>query len=432
MPAKALIIAAPRSGSGKTAITLGVARALAERGRAVAPAKTGPDYIDPAFLAAAAGSPAINLDPWAMPPAMLRGLAKAHGKGHDLVLIEGVMGLFDGAISGGGSTADLAATLALPVILVIDCERQAQSVGALARGFATWREDVRVAGVVLNKVASDRHETMLRAAIGETGLPVLGVIPRRADLELPARHLGLVLPGDIEGIEDYLARAGAVAETHINFELLDAIAEPLDGSGTMQALPPLGQTIAVAHDAAFAFAYPHILSGWHEAGASIRLFSPLADEPVPGDADAIFLPGGYPELHAETLGHAKKFTPSLRAAKDSGALIYGECGGFMVLGETLADRDGKVHPMSGLLPVHSRIDRPKRVLGYRRLTHASPLPWPERLNGHEFHYSSAGPSGLPVLFEARDAAGEALAPMGVQSGRVMGSYAHVIAGETFR
>lgn len=429
MPAKALIIAAPRSGSGKTAITLGMARALAERGRAVAPAKTGPDYIDPAFLAAAAGSPAINLDPWAMPHAMLRGLAKAHGKGHDLVLIEGVMGLFDGAISGGGSTADLAATLDLPVILVIDCERQAQSVGALARGFATWREDVRVAGVILNKVASERHETMLRAAIGETGLPVLGAIPRRTDLELPSRHLGLVLPGDIEGIEDYLARAGAVAETHINFELLGAIAEPLDGSGTVRALPPLGQTIAVAHDAAFAFAYPHILSGWHEAGASIRIFSPLADEPVPGDADAVFLPGGYPELHAETLGRAKKFTHSLRAAKESGALIYGECGGFMVLGDTLADREGKVHPMTGLLPFHSRIDRPKRVLGYRQLTHASPLPWPERLNGHEFHYSSAGPSDLPVLFKATDAAGEALAPMGARSGRVMGSYAHVICGE---
>lgn len=431
MPPKALIIAAPRSGSGKTAITLGMARALTNRGVAVAPAKTGPDYIDPAFLAAAAGSPAINLDPWAMPPKTLNALASGHGEGHDLLLIEGVMGLFDGAISGGGSTADLAAMLGLPVILVIDCESQAQSVGALVKGFATWREDVRVAGVILNKIASDRHETMLRDAIRHTQLPVLGAIPRRADLELPSRHLGLVLPGDLEGIDDHLDRAGAVAETHIDFTLLDAIAEPLAIGGTASGLPPLGQTIAVARDAAFAFVYPHMLSGWHRAGAAVRLFSPLADEPVPVDADAVFLPGGYPELHAQALSHATIFAASLKAARDRDALIYGECGGFMVLGETLTDREGNFHAMTGLLPVHSRIDRPRRVLGYRKLAHGSPLPWPERLNGHEFHYSSAEPASLLPLFEATDAAGEPLPPMGARAGRVMGSYAHVIAvGET--
>ncbi len=428
MPAKAVIIAAPRSGSGKTAITLGIARALAGRGVSVAPAKTGPDYIDPAFLAAAAGSPAINLDPWAMSPAMLNGLAQDHGADHDILLIEGVMGLFDGAVSGGGSTADLSATLGLPVILVIDCQSQAQSVAALAHGFASWREDVRVAGVILNRIASDRHEAMLRDAMRATGLAVLGAIPRRSDLELPSRHLGLVLPGDIEGIDDYLARAGAIAETHIDFNLLDAIAEPLQSTGETADLPPLGQTIAVARDAAFAFVYPHILSGWHRAGAQIRLFSPLADEAVPADADAVFLPGGYPELHAAKLSAAQTFVKSLAVARDRGALIYGECGGYMVMGETLTDREGKTHAMTGLLPVRSRIDRPRRMLGYRQLSHASPLPWPGHLNGHEFHYSSASPTNLRPLFEARDAADGLLAPMGVQVGRVMGSYAHVICG----
>ncbi|WP_196259374.1 cobyrinate a,c-diamide synthase [Pelagibacterium limicola] len=428
MPAKGLIVAAPRSGSGKTAITLGLARALAVRGRAVAPAKTGPDYIDPAFLAAAAGSPAINLDPWAMPPAMLRALASGHGEGHDLVLIEGVMGLFDGAISGVGSTADLAATLDLPVILVVDCERQAQSVGALVKGFATWRENIVIAGVILNKVASERHEIMLRDAVHQTGLPVVGAIPRRADLELPSRHLGLVLPGDIAGIDDYLARAGAVIETHVDLNLIAAIAAPLAVGPKAKPLPPLGQTIAVAFDAAFAFAYPHLLSAWHEAGATLKLFSPLADEPVPGDVDAVFLPGGYPELHAATLSGAGAFVTSLKQAGDREALIYGECGGFMVLGETLTDLQSVTYPMAGLLPVHTRIDRPKRTLGYRRLSHISPLPWPERLNGHEFHYSTALPTNLPPLFEATDAAGEPLPPMGVRLGRVMGSYAHVICG----
>lgn len=425
--AKALIVAAPRSGSGKTAMTLGIARALANRGVAVAPAKTGPDYIDPAFLAAAAGSPAINLDPWAMSAASLRSLASGHAEGHDLLLIEGVMGLFDGAVSGGGSTADLAALLDVLVILVIDCQSQAQSVGALVKGFATWREDVRVAGVILNKVASDRHEAMLRDAVNRAGLPVLGAIPRRADLELPSRHLGLVLPGDLEEIDDYLDRAGAVAGTHINFALLDAIAEPIATGGALADLPPLGQTIAVARDAAFAFIYPHMLSAWHRAGAAIRFFSPLADEPVPADAGAVFLPGGYPELHAQTISQARTFAASLQAARDRGTLIYGECGGYMVLGETLTDKAGTRHAMTGLLPVHSSIDRPRRVLGYRKLTHASPLPWPARLNGHEFHYSSAAPAHLPPLFAATDAADAPLAAMGAQSGRVMGSYAHVIA-----
>lgn len=426
--AKAIIIGAPKSGSGKTAMTLGISRALVKQGVAVAPAKTGPDYIDPAFLAAAAGSPSINLDPWAMSPDMLRALANGHGEGHDLVLIEGVMGLFDGAISGGGSTAYLAATLNLPVVLVIDCQSQAQSVGALINGFATWREDVRVAGVILNKVASDRHETMLRDAVRQTGLSVLGAVPRRSDLELPSRHLGLVLPGDVDGVDEFLARAGAVVETHINLKLLDAIAEPLSGSGQAADLPPLSQTIAVAHDAAFAFVYPHMLTGWHKAGASIRLFSPLADEPVPADADAVFLPGGYPELHGATLSAASTFIQSLHSARDRSALVYGECGGFMVLGETLTDRDGVTHSMAGLLPVHSRIDRPRRVLGYRKLTHSSALPWPVHLNGHEFHYSSAEPTDLPALFDATDAAGEPLPAMGAQIGRVMGSYAHVICG----
>ncbi len=229
---RGFIIAAPRSGSGKTAVTLGIARALTNAGYRVAPAKTGPDYIDPAFLSRAAqadagevetGSPfaaatqkstaAINLDPWAMDAKTLTARAAQHAERHDILLIEGVMGLFDSAIDGKGSTADLAATLDLPVILVVDCDRQAQSVAALVHGFASWRNDVTIAGIILNKVASDRHETMLRDALAKTAIPCLGAIPRRADLALPERHLGLVLPGDIEGIEDHLARAGSIMTT---------------------------------------------------------------------------------------------------------------------------------------------------------------------------------------------------------------------------
>jgi len=440
---RGLIVAAPRSGAGKTSITLGLARALARAGYRVAPAKTGPDYIDPAFLAEAAGSPAINLDPWAMDAATLRGRAAAHATDHDILLIEGVMGLFDGAVDGTGSTADLAATLGLPVILVVDSERQAQSIAALVHGFATWRQDVQIAGVILNKVASDRHETMLRSALEPTGLPCLGSIPRRSDLDLPRRHLGLVLPHAIEGIADYFDRAGAVMTTHIDFRLLGAIAAPAASAAQAPSLPPLGQRIAIARDAAFAFVYPHLLGHWHASGASLSFFSPLADEAPADDADAVFLPGGYPELHGATLGAAARFKTGLASARDRGALIYGECGGYMVLGETLIDREGGEHPMANLLPVSTRIDRPRLVLGYRKMRHDSPLPWPRDIRGHEFHYSSqlpsrfsrqldarmpASPYILSPMFAQDDALGTALPPSGLRLGKVMGSYAHVIEG----
>lgn len=423
---RGLVIAAPRSGSGKTAITLGIARALVNSGYRVAPAKTGPDYIDPTFLSRAAGDAAINLDPWAMTAETLKGRAWAHADGRDMLLVEGVMGLFDSALDGKGSTADLAATLGLPVILVVDCDRQAQSVAALVHGFASFRDDVRVAGVILNKVASDKHETMLRDALARAGMACLGAVPRRTDLALPERHLGLVLPEDIEGVEEFIARAGAVMTTHIDFRLLGAMAAPLGDAADVPALPPLGQRIAIARDAAFAFLYPHLLGAWHAAGAELRFFSPLGDEGPADDCDAVFLPGGYPELHGAALAGAERFRNGLVAARDRGALIYGECGGFMVLGETLTDREGTVHKMTGLLPVSTAIDRPKRVLGYRRLSHNSPLPWGSEVLGHEFHYSRSGPSDLPPLFIARDAIGTEMAPMGAQIGKVMGSYAHVI------
>lgn len=426
--ADGLVIAAPRSGSGKTLVTLGVAAALRNRGLVVAPAKTGPDYIDPVFLGHAAGREAINLDPWAMAPAQLQALALQQATGADLLLVEGVMGLFDAAADGTGSTADLAQALGLPVILVVDAEKQSQSVAPLVAGFARWRAGVRVAGVVLNKVASARHERMLTAALRATGIPLLGGIPRRAELGVPERHLGLVLPGEMAGFAAFLDLAAQAIADYVDLKALSALAAPLPpADARVPALPPLGQRIAIARDAAFSFLYPHLLDGWRAAGAELSFFSPLADEAPEQTADAVFLPGGYPELHGPGLAAAARFRAGLFAARDRGALIYGECGGFMVLGEALVDRDGSSHAMSGLLPVVTRIDRPKRVLGYRRLLHESALPWPHGLNGHEFHYSSAKQTGLPPLFEALDAEGIRQLPMGVVRGRVMGSYAHVVA-----
>ena len=237
-----------------------------------------------------------------------------------------------------------------------------------------------------------------------------------------------MLPGETGDFESFLEYVARTIEDFIDLDGLLAHATPLREQGAPPAvLPPLGQHIAIARDAAFAFAYPHLLDGWRALGAELSFFSPLADESPAADADAIFLPGGYPELHGAALSAADTFKQGLLSSRDRGALIYGECGGFMVLGEGIVDKDGATHAMSGLLPMTTRIDRPKRVLGYRRLLHESALPWPSGLNGHEFHYSSAKGSGLPPLFEALDAEGIHQPAMGAVTGRVMGSYAHVIS-----
>jgi cobyrinic acid a,c-diamide synthase len=422
-----IVIAAPRSGSGKTTVTLGLLAALVGRGLSVAPAKTGPDYIDTTILARAAGRSAINLDPWAMSPERLRRLAADHASGSDLLVVEGVMGLFDGAADGRGSTADLAATLGLPVVLVLDAERQSQSIAALAHGFSTWRPDIRVAGLIVNRAASARHEAMLRQALSPLAIPLLGVMPRREGMGMPERHLGLVLPDEVAAFDTVLATAAAAINDYLDLGLLRQLATPLSAP-TLAAtcLPPLGQRIAIARDAAFAFLYRHLLDDWRAAGAELSYFSPLADEAPDPNADAVFLPGGYPELHAGRLAAATQFRSGLIAARDRGALLYGECGGFMVLGDAIIDATGTAHAMAGLLPHVTRIDRPRRMLGYRRLAHASPLPLPAQLSGHEFHYSSAKQQRGTPLFSATDARGEAQPDMGLVVGRVMGSYAHVI------
>jgi cobyrinic acid a,c-diamide synthase len=426
--ANGLIIAAPRSGSGKTVVTLGLLAALKRRGLTVAPAKTGPDYIDRAILARVAEAEAINLDPWAMSPDRLRSLAYSHSVGSDLLLVEGVMGLFDGAADGTGSTADLAATLKLPVILVVDVDRQGQSIAAVVSGFAKFRPDVEVAGLIVNRVATTRHEEMLVAALKPLGIPVLGVLPRRDSFHLPERHLGLVMPDEVANFDSVVSAASDALEEFADLNRLLALSSPIAPRSSSSTVPgtlkPLGQRIALAKDDAFSFIYPHLLADWRSQGAEIAPFSPLADQSPRMDSDAVFLPGGYPELHGAKLTGASNFRAGMVAARDRGALIYGECGGYMVLAAHCEVRTGETYPMTGLLPVDVSMSRPKRTLGYRRLHHASPLPWPADLMGHEFHYSS-GNAGDP-LFSATDAVGTALPPMGAVLGRVMGSYAHVI------
>jgi cobyrinic acid a,c-diamide synthase len=422
--AKGLVIAAPASGSGKTIVTLGLLRALHNRGHRVASAKVGPDYIDPRFHEAATGRPCFNLDPWAMSGTQVRACLDDASTGAEIVVVEGVMGLLDGPLGANASTADLARTLGLPVIIVIDCSHMAQTIGILADGFL--REGGNVCGFILNRVASERHEAVLREGLGTHQRFIRGIIYQNETLALPSRHLGLVQAEEHGELDAFMEKAAAHMEKSLDVEALLSLCEtPSAISGSNARLPPLGQHIAVAADRAFAFCYAHFLHGWRTQGAEISFFSPLADETPSPHADAIFLPGGYPELHAGRIAAAQRFLSALRS---SNALVYGECGGFMVLGEELEDQEGNTHAMAGCLPVKTTFAKRKLNLGYRELRHQSPLPFPATLRGHEFHYSTIAWQGqAEPLFEAKDATGSTLPRLGLRRNKIMGSYAHVIA-----
>ena len=422
--ARAFLVAAPSSGSGKTMLTLGLLRAFRNRGLRVASAKVGPDHIDPRFHEAASGRPCLNLDPWAMQRDVISSLLTDLNHEADLVIVEGVMGLFDGPQGAKGSTADLAEDMGLPIVLILDSGRQGQSIAALAEGFVNHRKGLTFAGLILNRVASDKHAAILTSALAPLGVPILGLVRRSDSLNWPSRHLGLVQAQENQELELFIETTSlAVArETKLD-KLLTLCAEIRPESLPGAILPPLGQSIAVADDVAFSFAYPHILQAWKKVGAEISLFSPLKDEAPKAGCDAVFLPGGYPELHAGLLSQNQTFLSGL---KNSKALIYGECGGFMVLGDALIDANGQSHPMAGLLPLTTSFATRKLHLGYRQLT---PLggPWTKPLRGHEFHYSSIANEGkADRLFKASDAAGEDLGPIGLKRGNVMGSYAHII------
>jgi cobyrinic acid a,c-diamide synthase len=436
MSARGLIIAAPHSGAGKTTVTLALIAALKQRGLAVRAAKAGPDYIDPAFHAAATGAASVNLDSWAMAPGLLDALAAHAARDADIFVIEGVMGLFDGApgVAGRcGATADLAAHFDLPVVLVVDVARQAQSAAALVCGFAAHDPAVRIAAVILNRVGSERHRALVGEAMAATGAPVLGALPRDANVALPERHLGLVQAGEHGDLKNVFARLAAIAEQHFDLDAIIGCAAALKIKSTAGAgvvLPPPGQRIALACDRAFSFVYPHAIAAWRRAGAEILPFSPLADEPPPERADCCWLPGGYPELHAQTLAAARRFAGGLRRFAKTGP-VHGECGGYMVLGQSLQDAHGRVHAMTGLLGHSTSFAKRKLHLGYRTARLLSDCVLGRAgatVRGHEFHYATLDCAGdEECLVEIFDAEGRALGTTGARRGRVTGSFVHAIA-----
>ena len=430
------MIAAPRSGSGKTMIVLGLLRAFRRRGLAVVGLKSGPDYIDPAFHAAASGVQGVNLDSWAMPPDLLAALAGRAAMGHALALCEASMGLFDGVPAPpgrSGASADVAAALGMPVLLVVDVSGQAQSAAAVVKGCATYDQRLTVAGVILNRVGSERHRRLAAEAIEALAIPVIGALPRSDKLALPERHLGLVQAGETEALD---ARLDAIAdgiEAHIDCGRVMALAGELNvavqAPGAI-ALKPPGQRIALARDEAFSFIYPHLAEGWRAAGAEIVAFSPLADEPPAADCDVCWLPGGYPELHAGRLAAAERFREGLRRFAETKP-THGECGGYMALGVSLIDASGVSHPMAGLLGVETSFAKRRMTLGYReaRLVADCALGAAgAALRGHEFHYATIASTGNDDPFAlVADAHGAAASPAGSRRGQVTGSFFHVIA-----
>ena len=435
---RGFVIAAPASGSGKTTLTLALLRHLRDAGVRIGSLKVGPDYIDPSFHAAASGRPCFNLDPWAMRGSTFAAAIAAASHDADLVIAEGVMGLFDGATAHEGSTADVAVATGWPVLLVVDASAMAASAAAVVHGFASFRSDVEIAGIVFNRTGSDRHAELLREASAKTGLPVLGCLRRDPALSLPDRHLGLVQASEHPDLESFLNHAADRVAATVDIDTLMALARQTRQSASSSVpsgdaampLPVLGQRIAVARDRAFDFAYPLVLEGWHRAGAEVSIFSPLADKGPPATADAVYLPGGYPELHAGRIAGARRFLSGLRAAAVRGATVYAECGGYMVLGESLIDAEGQAHAMAGLLPVETTFAERGLTLGYRSAAVLADGPLGgagASFRGHEFHYARVlREDGDSALFRCADASGRDLGTVGRRVGSIMGSFVHLV------
>jgi len=444
MATDGVLISALSSTSGKTLITMGLIAALRQKNYAVISAKAGPDYIDPAFHSALSGTICVNLDPFAMSSDVLHNLVKQQSAAipsnqqanqqanqKSCFLIEGVMGLFDGG--AGRSSYDLAKILGINVILVLDLTGCSDTAAYIAAGLKDYMGEVGLAGVILNQAGSMRHADQVANQCAALGIPVLGKILRDERLAMPARHLGLVQASEQTKSPKwakFLAYLTDIISTSCDLEKIAAMASICQNNSKFSKHPilidPPGQRISIASDAAFSFAYPHILSGWRQKGAEITLFSPLADETPAPHSDFIFLPGGYPELHLPTLHKASHFLTALRNAADKNTPIYGECGGYMVLGQNIINAKGQSFKMAGLLNLETSFANRCLHLGYRHIK-AEGKYLNGHFRGHEFHYSSAIYEIGQSLFEVCDGSGSELGSAGLIDGSVFGSYMHLIA-----
>ncbi len=404
--------------------------------------KVGPDYIDPMYHTAATGRPSRNLDAWMLPPAAVQLVFARAAATADVSIIEGVMGLFDGAGADplDGSTAQMALLLAAPVILVVDCSHMSVSAAAVVHGFHTFMSKVNIAGVICNRVGGERHAAWLREAIMQYGVPVLGCLPHLPDLVIPERHLGLLTVDERpQAVQTFLDKAREAMARHVDLAAVVALAEtapplPLpDNAGLPAASSDAVVRIGVARDEAFCFYYADNLDALRAAGAEVVWFSPLRDVVLPPGISGLYFGGGYPELYAAALGANRPLLAAVRKAHAQGMPIYAECGGLMYLTEALEDTEGQRHPMVGLIPGICRMKR-RLTMGYREVRLAADGllgAAGQRLRGHEFHYSTwQRPEGAPPAYviEPRHPAEEPRAE-GFAGGHLHASYIHLHFGQ---
>ncbi len=428
-----LLIAGVASGVGKTTVVVALARALRAKGLQVAPFKCGPDYLDPTYHARAAGAPSHNLDGWMMGrEAVLSTFARA-SQGADIALIEGVMGLYDGAAPDveDGSAAQIAKWLAAPTIAVVDASGMARTIAALGLGLARFDPELRLAGLFANRVGSRGHLDLLRTACVRS-VPVLGGLPEEPALSFPERHLGLVAADEAAAPEERLDRWGALFAEWCSPEALLTIARTAPPLEVPPAVAPSSRErrcrIALARDAAFHFYYEDNLRRLESLGAELVPFSPIADAELPPDVGGVYLGGGYPELHAEALSANGSLRLSLRAFAGRGGPIYAECGGLMYLARAIRTLDGRAHEMVGLVPGVAAMERKLQALGYVEVETTARTPLGEqglRFRGHQFRYSTLEGAQVDGLaYRVRRRRGGSTAPEGYGQGNVLASYVH--------
>jgi cobyrinic acid a,c-diamide synthase len=438
-PCRGLIIAGVSSGVGKTTVALGLMAAYRRRGLTVQPFKVGPDFIDPGHHTQATGRPSANLDGWMLPQPENLAIFHRNSRDADLALVEGVMGLFDGydGASEAGSTAQMAKWLGLPVVLVVDARSMARSAAALAHGFATFDPDLKLAGIIFNRVGSDRHLTYLRQAMTQvSGVRVLGGLPRQQSLAIPERHLGLVTSEEYPLTPVYFQQLAEMMETHLDLDVLLELMPIVtqmeeDTVPSNEALPQV--RLGVARDQAFCFYYPENFRYLSRFGAELVTFSPLHDSRLPDNLDGLYLGGGYPEIFAEALSANTAMRNDIKEMAAMGLPIYGECGGLMYLSQGLTTLKGERTPMAGVLPLEVRMLPRLKALGYRQVTLEADCllgPAGTRARGHEFHYSeiTAEVVGLEKVYRLAGRRGEAPGFEGYCQFRTLASYVHLHFG----
>jgi cobyrinic acid a,c-diamide synthase len=422
-----LIVAGVSSGVGKTTVATGLMAALRARGCRVAAAKVGPDFIDPGYHALATGRPPRNLDSWICGEAAMAGLAARAGSGSDILIVEGVMGLFDGAADGlpTASTASLAHLLGAPVLLVVDASAMSGSVAALVHGFSTFDPDIRIAGVVLNRVGSDGHEALLREALAPLGLPVVGALRRDDSMSWRNRHLGLIPV--IEQPQEMRRSISQLGDRITSWLDLDAVLHIARGAPSMTCTEPrrarkVGNAlVAVASGPAFDFVYRDNLEALADAGAELVPFDPRLDAALPNGVTGLYVGGGFPEMFMEDLSSNEDLQDDLREKAAAGLTMWAECGGLLWLSRSL---DG--HRLSGIIPTDGTMTE-RLTLGYRTAEIATDCPIGVRgtvLRGHEFHYSTVSPTGSALQLRSRYGEG----PAGFATTHLLASYLHLHLG----